>query len=191
MYQRDVPIIADYARTSPQGLADLITFVLVTIQQPLSSCTRQLDDIRQHGADSRYLFGSKRDGYKHIQQYKGVYWQHFKDWITKPEEAIDLFTHIPGIGIAKAGFISQCLGLETACLDTHNLKRLGYPDNFAFKFTPKDKRKIIHEYVSLCNIKGSEYWWDTWCEGVAGSRFNKVFKNADLVSAYHKECVVR
>ena len=32
---------------------------------------------------------------------------------------------VPGLGIAKAAFVLQCLGVETACLDTHNLQRLG------------------------------------------------------------------
>ena len=63
MYDRDMPMMQAHALASADGLVDVISFVLCTIQQPLQSVARQMRDVRANGATSKYLFGSKRDGY--------------------------------------------------------------------------------------------------------------------------------
>ena len=42
----------------------------------------------------------------------------------------------------------------------------------------------------MTQIEGSEYWWNTWCEYVAGNRANKLLNNGDIVSYFHVECVI-
>jgi hypothetical protein len=195
MYDRDMPLMRAHALASAEGLTDVITFVLCTIRQPLQSVGRQMADIRVNGATSNYLFGSKRDGYAYAVEHAAV----LHAAIVKAVEvndtigAVDVLSNIPGLGIVKASFIAQIVGLEVACLDSHNLKRLGLAEatfKLAKSVKPDTKRKKIAAYVAACaSTGGARYWWDSWCEYVAGNRANKALSTGDLVSAYHVECL--
>jgi hypothetical protein len=196
MYDRDMPLMRSHALASADGLTDVIAFVLATIQQPLQSVANQMRDIRANGAASKYLFGSKRIGYAYALEHKAVLFAA----ITKAVEigdvigAVDVLSTVPGLGVVKASFVAQICGLEVACLDTHNLKRLGLAET-AFKLAkgvkPETKRKKITEYVSVCaTTGGSRHWWNVWCETVAGNRANRSLQSADAVSAYHVTCLV-
>ena len=195
MYDRDMPIMRAHALASPDGLVDVVGFVLCTIQQPLQSVARQMTDLRAHGAASKYLFGSKRAGYAYALEHKHV----LHAAITKACQvndtvgAVDVLSNIPGLGIVKASFVAQICGLEASCLDTHNLRRLGLGEA-ACKLakTVKHETKLgkIKHYLDLClTTGGARYWWNTWCESVAGNRANKRLISADAVSAYHVECL--
>lgn len=195
MYDRDMPIMRDHALASPSGLVDVIAFVLCTIQQPLQLVDRQMADIKVNGAASKFLFGSKRDGYQYAVDHAEV----LHAAIVKAVEvgdtigAVDVLTNVPSLGLVKASFVAQICGLDVACLDTHNLRRLGYGVS-AFKFPKGVKRgtklaKIAH-YVDVCRqTGGARYWWNTWCDFVAGSRFNKALPTGDAVSAFHVTCL--
>jgi hypothetical protein len=123
VYDRDMPIMRAHALASPQGLTDVIGFVLCTIQQPLQSVKAQMSDLRQNGAHSKYLFGSKRIGYAYALEHAQV-----------------LFA-----AVTKA--------------------------------------------VEVNDAIGARHWWNLWCETVAGNRANKRLTSADMVSAYHAECL--
>jgi hypothetical protein len=195
MYDRDMPIMRDHALSSPQGLVDVIAFVLCTIQQPLQSVANQMADIRANGAASKYLFGSKRVGYQYAVDHAPVIFAAVSKAVELGDVigAVDVLSNVPGLGLVKASFVAQICGLDVACLDTHNLRRLGYAET-AFKF-PKGLRREtrlakIANYVSLCKrTGGARYWWNTWCEYVAGNRANKALATGDAVSAYHATCL--
>ena len=195
MYERDMPLMRAHALASPRGLTDVIAFVLCTIQQPLQSVKNQLADIRVNGSDSKYLFGMKRAGYQYAADHADV----LHAAVVKAVEigdtigAIDVLTNVPSLGIVKASFVAQIVGLEVACLDGHNLTRLGLPET-AFKLAksvkPDTRRKKIAAYVKACaDTGGSAYWWNTWCAYVAGNKANRSLTSADMVSAYHVECI--
>jgi hypothetical protein len=196
MYDRDMPLMKAHALSSPEGLTDVIAFVLATIQQPLQSVKRQMADIRTTGAASKYLFGSKRGGYQYAVDHAAVLFAA----VTKAVEvndtigAIDVLSNIPGLGIVKAAFVAQICGLEVACLDGQNLKRLGLGEA-AFKLSksvkPDTKRKKIAAYVSACaDTGGARFWWNSWCDYVAGNKANRSLTTGDAVSAYHVECLI-
>jgi len=195
MFDRDMPQMRAHAIASPEGLTDVIAFVLCTIQQPLQSVARQMADVRTNGAASKYLFGSKRDGYQYAVDHKQILHAALLA-ATQANDTIgfiDVMSNVPGLGVVKASFVAQICGFETACLDTHNLKRLGLAET-AFKLAksvkPETKRKKIADYVALCtSTGGSRHWWNTWCEYVAGNRANKSLTSADAVSAYHVACL--
>lgn len=190
MYERDMPLIRDHALASPQGLADVITFVILTIRQPFQQMQRQMAQVRADGADAKPLFGHKRAGYEYAQEHKRVLHAAIVEAVKAgdPVGAIDVLTNVPGLGIVKAAFVAQCCGLEVACLDSHNLTRLGLPVD-ALKMAKGLKRETrlakITKYVALCaETGGSRYWWDSWCEYVAGRRGSPL-KTGDAVSAFH------
>lgn len=198
MYATEVPKITTHAMRSPQGLLDVIEFVLCTIQQPLQQVLAQRLDIAETGNDSRFLFGSKRAGRVWAEANIGYLHRTTKDILARPDSAdrkadlIQHFMQVPGLGMVKAAFVVQLIGGGTACLDTHNLKRLGMAES-AVKVSPKLKpetaRAKVLAYVQLCDkTGGAEYWWNTWCEYVAGRRGSPL-KTAKAVSKYHFDAI--
>lgn len=194
MYDRDMPAMAKHGWSSPDGLVDIVTFVLCTIQQPLQSVGNQIADIRANGAKSKYLFSAKRNGYQFIVDNKSTIYDGLVECKKYDDVvgAVELLTTIPSLGMVKAGFVAQCLGFNVACIDSHNLDRLGMARSalrLAKGIKPELKRKKIADYVAFCQKKGAKYWWDTWCDYVAGNRANKKLLTGDAVSAYHVEAL--
>ena len=200
MYDRDMPIIAAYAESKPEGLLSVITFVLCTIQAGLSTVKAQMDDVKVNGEASMYLWGKKSDGYVYASDHIEFLWSklfHLRDKsIEDPEviaEAIELLMAVPNLGMVKAAFVCQCVGFNVACIDSHNLKRLGLPPSavkVSAKLSKEKKREKILNYIALCQQEGARYWWDTWCVHVAGNQANRRLKTGEAVSAYHSECVL-
>ena len=195
MYDRDMPLMRSHALASPSGFVDVVSFVLCTIQQPLQSVSRQMADLRANGAESKYLFGSKRAGYAYAVAHASVLHAAVVAAVKANDTigAIDVISTIPGLGVVKASFVAQICGFEVACLDGHNLKRLGLAEA-AFKLAksvkPETKRKKIAAYVKACaDTGGARYWWDSWCAYVAGNKANRSLTSADAVSAYHVACL--
>ena len=151
-------------------------------------------DVRKRGAKSKFLFGSKRDGFKYIRRER--------DWLLSrllkcqaagdTVEAIMTLTLVPGLGIIKAGFAAQCLGFESACLDMHNLARLGLPQNsfhVSKSVKPETLQGHIRKYLAIAFEEGdARYWWNSWCDYVAGL-YDTLGGTGDHVSAYHCKAV--
>jgi len=202
MYKRDVALIEDYVAQSPEHMFYMFLFVWCTIQKGLSTVELQMDDYFKEGVESRHLnMGHKREGVEYYRQNASWLWgrlHYLRDMgRNDPEiiaEAILMLLDAPGLGIAKSGFVLQCMGFDVACMDSHNLKRMGLKEG-AFKDNPKAKRatrlKRNLAYVKICQQEGSEYWWDSWCHHVAGNRANKRLITGDAVSAFHVHCITK
>jgi hypothetical protein len=198
MYKRDAIAIAEHAHATPSGLVDVIEFTLCTIQQPLQQVLPQRRDIAAKGLESRFLFGSKRTGLAYAQEHAGYLWRVMHDILKRPDSAerkadlIQHFMQVPGLGMVKAAFVVQMIGGGTACLDTHNLKALGMTEaqvKVGAKLKPETVRRKVLAYVRLCDeTGGAEFWWDKWCNYVAGRRGSPL-KTGDAVSAYHLSTV--
>jgi hypothetical protein len=166
MYKRDVAIIAEHAANSPQGLVDVAEFVLCTIQAGLSTVKAQRLDIAETGLSSRFLWGKKSDGLAYIQKNADWLWlklHHLKEkGPSNPDIIADatlLLMQVPNLGMVKASFVLQCLGFNTACIDSHNLKRLGLKPSavkVSPKLSPEKKRAKVLAYVELCQTQGAQ-----------------------------------
>lgn len=195
MYDRDMPAIRAHALASPDGLMDVITFTLLTIQQPFASMRDQVADVRKRGARSRFLFGSKRKGYRYALAHKAELYAAACAAVrtNDTEAAIAAFLKVPGLGIPKASFVAQMLGLNAACLDRHNLRALGKPETgikSVNSLKPETQRKKIAEYLDTCSIKTPRKWWDEWCDFVAAKGgLNKRLPTGDAVSKFHLEAM--
>jgi hypothetical protein len=194
MYAKDMPKIARHGMASPDGLVDVVTFVLLTIQQPFPMVARQFADVKERGEASPYLFGAKRDGYRYVKAHKEVLFAAVKraKEVGDCVGAVDVLTVIPSLGMVKAAFVAQCLGFEAACLDMHNLNRLGMKAaevKLPKTLKAETRRAKIARYVEFCReTGGARYWWDTWCAYVAGRR-NSPLKTAAEVSAFHYRAI--
>jgi len=195
MYKRDNKKIAQFILKDADNTVIGITFVLGTIQNALSNVGKFMDGVANGGADSISMT-MKRNGYLYAVEHKYVLHEALKAAVkhNDPVGAIDVLTNVPNLGIVKAAFVAQLVGLDVACLDSHNLDRLGL-NRAALKFAktvkPETKLKKIQDYVHLTQVTGgTEYWWDTWCNYVAGNRGNKKITTGDMVSKYHADCII-
>lgn len=169
MYVDEVPILAAHGLASPEGFADLCTFALVSIRMNFARVPELVRDVRKTGEDSLALWGFKLDGYRaaHADAGKQAWW--ICSTTSEPCEAIRATMAIPGLGIAKAGFVCQMLGFDCACLDSRNMARLGLPrrawrvDN---DYSDKIMLRKIRRYCRLTRGRASELW-DAWCIEVA------------------------
>jgi hypothetical protein len=179
------------AEENTQGRARILKgaalVVLLSIQQPWHSVGTQFADIQQHGAASRFLWGNKGKAWAFLSEHA----ERLADAIAlapSHEDAILTVLEVPGLGIVKASFLLQMLTGEGACLDLHNLDRLGLKRD-AFK-TPKSLkvetvRARIATYCATWRAQGkSRFWWDSWCSHVA-TVYPKHFADAEAVSALH------
>ena len=197
MYRRDCKRIAKFALKNPDNLVRVATFVLTTIQAGLATTHQQMLDIDKNGADSKYLWNKKRDGYLYLQEHKHVLFDAIKSAVKHNDivGAVDVLTNVPCLGIVKASFVAQMVGLDVSCIDSHNCDRLGLARTalrFDKKVKPEVKRKKIADYITFTQqTGGAEYWWNTWCEYVAGNRANKSLDTSEKVSYYHVTAVTQ
>jgi len=201
MYSTHASKIAQYGLNSPDGMVNVVRFTLCTIQQPLSGCLRQIKDIEKNGIQSKYLFGSKRQGLEYTIKNKEALHKGLleiksrnMDDLARTIEAVYFIMQVPSLGMVKASFVLQMLGFNVACLDSHNLKRLGLDikhTKVPATLRPETKIKKITKYVKLTRIKGTEYWWNSWCDYVAGNIGNKALTTGEAVSEFHVQCVIR
>ena len=132
MYRKHVNQIIDICEAK-QSVLPVVTFTLCTIQAGLSTCLDQIIDVNKHGTKSRFMWGQKGKGYAYTKSHDAYLWgkvNHIKETLgTRSQDAavaaIELFLPIPNLGMVKAAFVAQQLGFNVACIDSHNLVRLG------------------------------------------------------------------
>ncbi len=190
-FEKDCLDIAGAARANLGVFFDVGCLVLLSIRQPWQGMPAQLRDVKAKGRDSAYLFGFKRDGFDYLtaQAPRLQAIANATHASGDLDAAIRAYLEIPGLGIVKASFLAQMTIGQGACLDTHNLVRLGLPET-AFR-TPKtlsgaaiDKR--IAAYNATWQAVGdSAFWWNSWCDYLA-TRTRNAFESGDAVSKTHR-----
>lgn len=180
MYNTDVKSITKYVeKTGPEGLAHVAYCVIGTIRTRFIHVEEITHSIKKQGEASKHVWGHKIDAYRTINDNKEKWFELlFKNRLDEVN-SINLVAETKGIGIAKAGFLLQMLGYNTACLDVHNLNKLGISDTY-FR-----NNKRTQEYVTLVQKQGAEYWWNTWCNFIAEKDGKKWFGSSEEVSKSH------
>jgi len=185
MYDREMKLIREHLiKTGSQGIVDVFSTVIATIRTPFKNIVPLSEDIRDKGLQSKALWGHKKDSYQGVVEAKDELYTMLV--INKADEkvALERVLQIKGLGLAKASFGLQMLGYNLACLDTHNLKKLGYSSSY---FNRKDK---VEEYIKVVQQKGTEYWWNSWCNLIPDTSANKsTFRNGDEVSYEHTKAI--
>lgn len=185
MYDREIKLINQHVVNSgPQGLVDVFSTVIATIRTRFSSVVSLSEDIRVNKHNAKALWSHKKNSYAGIVDAKEQLYSALVESKIPEKEAIEMLLKIKGLGIAKASFGLQMLGYNTACLDVHNLKKLGYSSSYFAN------SKRVEEYLKVVQEKGTEYWWNSWCELIPSTTANhKHFKTADEVSFTHTVAV--
>ena len=201
MYKKDNKIIADFLLASPDNLVRGYTFVLLSIQQPTQGLADKMLEVDQQGPECRHLnYGLKRAGFEYVQANKQAIFERLTEHVAlglndvdNIAKALHYVYQTPNLGMVKAAFLLQLLGFNVACLDSHNLKRLGWKQSQVsitkgLKYETKIKK--IKAYISTTQEKGTAFWWDSWCHYVAGNIANKKLTTGQQVSQYHIQAIL-
>lgn len=194
MYSIHAKAIQDYAKESSDNLADVITMVVLSIQQPWSAVGKQMADVKLNGRNSKFLWGNKGRTYDYITKRKGFIFNQFlavinsnKSDADKAYSLMNIFLRIDGLGMVKAGFVCQLTAGLVGCIDLHNIRLYGI-DEKVLKLPKSLKSKHIRDekinkYISICHNIGTENLWDTWCNFLATK--NSMWSNGFEVSKVH------
>tara|TARA_R100001244_G_scaffold128303_1_gene99220 strand:+ start:293 stop:907 length:615 start_codon:yes stop_codon:yes gene_type:complete len=201
MYKIDNKIIADFLLASPDNLVRGYTFVLLSIQQPTQGLADKMLEVDQQGPECRHLnYGLKRAGFEYVEAQKQAIFERLTEYaaiglndVDNIAKALHYVYQTPNLGMVKAAFLLQLLGFNVACLDSHNLKRLGWKQSQVsitkgLKYETKIKK--IKAYISTTQQKGTAFWWDSWCHYVAGNIANKKLTTGQQVSQYHIQAIL-
>lgn len=175
MYITHAKAIQNYAKQSSDNLVNVITMVVLSIQQPWLSVGDQMADVKQNGLDSKFLWGNKRKAYTYITKRKDFIYNQYLAVINsnksdddKAYSLMNIFLRVEGLGMVKAGFVCQLSAGLVGCIDLHNIRLYGI-DEKVLKLpkslkTKKLRDNRINKYISICHNIGTENLWDTWCD---------------------------
>ena len=194
MFATHQPRIAAYARQNADHFAEVITFVYVTVRNPLYRVPNDLRDIRKLGRNAAALWGWKLEAWEYLQAHKHELFADceriYNDAVDEEElrdSLLGYLARLPGLGFAKAGFVAQLIYGVSACLDTHNMDRFGIKANTfkaakALNGKAREHRKRYHETIDKSG--GTAGLWNSWCQYVADNQPDR-YASAWEVSALH------
>lgn len=174
------------ATASPEGMRNAALMASLSIQQSWNLIPVAMADVLEHGELSKYLWGFKLNTYRFLMNHTNM--QHLYVTTMSTDNSVDLldlWTTVPGLGLAKAGFVVQLTRGLVGCVDRHNASAYDVsPNQLAFpkgRMTLKAQRHKLEQYVHLTNsIGGSAYMWEQWCIMIAGNYPNQYDSAADV-----------
>jgi hypothetical protein len=167
MYREHNPQIAAFMRESPENFRRGVMFAVLSIRQPITFVPEAMDDIETRGLSSRFLWGHKVAAFEYLETHAETLWHNILAAKTEAA-AIEALLHVPGLGIVKAAFVCQLMGMDVACLDSRNVKREKRAPR-AFRTDGKPPHKLrakVGRYLKETRGK-SERYWNEWCKDVA------------------------
>jgi len=213
MFKDVNPIINEYMQSSAENMIDGIMFVVLSVKTPFHTMHKQMEDYRANGKDSKYVWGFKRQTYDYLQENGQDLYDELMDlrtrtewagqkfpgrsiWTHRDRQMMLVLTDVPGLGLAKAGFVMQMMFGRVGCIDVHNLNRLRSVSKKDITFTKiaKDPTKLekITNYVNICKGSNStQKLWDQWCDQLVHKQCNRGrFESGADVSLYHARALL-
>jgi len=194
VFNKHNPKINNYAQRHPDNLFKVILMVSLSIQQKWSLVGDMLSDVEEFKADSIFIWGNKKLTYSYMTTHiHFIYAQMLavlnSKNLTDNAKAISLmkiFLKIPGLNLAKAGFVCQLVFGLVGCMDVHNIKTYGVdPKSLDYNKKCKTQRGLqnnrqkLNKYINLCHDYGTENLWNSWCNMIAHKYPD------DFVDGYH------
>ena len=177
------------AQRSPRGVRRAALIAILSIRKAWRTVPDQLNDVLLNGVNSKYLSGWKRQAFKFLWDDDNIDYLYAGTMTAEERiDLLDLWMTVPGLGLAKAGFVCQLTRGTIGCLDSHNVKRYGV-DERALKFNKNlsAKARMLKQeaYIHLTDkIGGSHYLWAEWCYLMAG-KYPTVYDQPQAVSRQH------
>jgi hypothetical protein len=204
MYDMHQVKIERYAKANADNWFKTIQFVLLTIQQPLWQIPEQMKLVNAKGSEAHCLWGVKGRAWAwHQERMHETY--DYAMMLDQSEPNPEYAAHdvlmylasLPGLGLAKGGFLAQCVFGLVGCLDSHNIERFNLSKSqvsaSAFKQakTVTTRQRKVTQYLDLCNeLGGCKGLWDSWCSYVYERNAHTMrYDSAMHVSATHCEAL--
>lgn len=154
---------------SVDGFERIATFALLTIRQPLRIACADYKLVRN--GDTGPLFGHKYGALAYIKANAAdIHAELERSYELGASADVMLLEvmRIPGIGLAKAGFILQMAYGVSGCIDTHNLTRFNIPmRQFSTGNKAVDRRRVRAYNAMINSLGGTASLWDSWCQYLA------------------------
>ena len=194
--REDIKQCNELTQASPAAMRVGALMAVLSIQQSWSIVPQAMEDVHLEGDKSKYLWGFKANTYAYLNDtyhMQNLYANTMT--LSNPVDLLDLWTTVPGLGLAQAGFVVQLTRGMVGCVDGHNataydvgLQALTFPKG---RMTLKAQRAKLKAYVKLCkDIGGSEFMWQQWCVLMAG-KYPEQFTSAKAVSNQHVRSIAR
>ena len=206
LFKIDQRICQEQASDSEMRFLDTVMFVSISIRQQTLQLYDLMFDYHAKGQDSSSLFGYKYITYMYMENHLLEFYNYYRDtllrrkyWKKLPQDelanmAMNKFLTIPGLNMAKAGFLTQLLLGQSWCADVNNIAKFGIDYN---KFiTPHSSKPLgnrawvnrqvkINSYLHLGQELGGSAWlWNQWCREIA-KKYPNNFTDAQSVSELH------
>lgn len=195
MFDTHQPEIAAHAWASADGLSRAALFTLASIRQPFA---RAVSQVRRDAPNASRLARIRQCA----RQFRGASARHL-DTLGRISDADSALYYlagkVPGLALAKGGFLVQMLYGEVGCLDSVNAGLYGIPVEQAASYSHfkcagrHEKGRLLRRYVAHCRaIGGSRYLWDAWCGAIASHPGvqRQQWRDAEHVSAAHVAAVL-
>jgi len=197
MYKVHAVAVQQYSQRSAENMSMTTLMDVLSIRQDFRFIGKQLNDVREKGLDSTYLWGGKKKTYEYLQSNKHKMYAQVMAVISgnqtdanKSMALMKIFLKVNGLGIPKAGFMCQLVAGLVGCMDSHNIKMYGLDAN-DFKLTKNPKTikgieandKKIRNYIQICHEYGTENLWNSWCNYL--STKSKDWQDGNHVSEVH------
>ena len=175
LYAEDCRFVVDHAQASERYFPGIVAFVALTIQQPFYKMPAFVPDVARYGVRSRYMPAGKAVAFEYARANKTALHLAARAFSSGESDLTALlleYLRIPGIGLIKASFLAQLTVGDGACMDTVNLQRMGWSYDSLRMHKEKGLKhwhRRIENYNAAWRAQGdSAFWWQTWCEAVAG-----------------------
>ncbi len=199
MFKRHQPPIAAFGQASPENMARVLQFVLLTIRMHLRTVPKSMAEVDKVGAKARALWGWKREAWEHIQANSvNIYSEAMAlaaipDPVEAERQLLAHFAMLPGFGVVKSGFAVQLLFGLGGCLDTHNVERYRlnaqkFKDLKRLKTWAARYKQIDYYQKLLHKLGGAEKLWNSWCAYVAEKEAG--YSSPEYVSELHSIAIL-
>ena len=192
MFQRDGTFVRDWVNVGSEGWEDRAAACMLVPPFTIKTLT---PSVTTHTAkfaagDLSTIYMQRRPMFDYIKS--GAHRDMLREVDRRMRDGDDagalmVMAGVPGLALAKAGFVLQLLYGAAGCLDTRNLKEFGVKEIRWDKNAKIEARyKAASLYLDLCNrLGGCEFMWDNWCGGVARQYKKSYAGDASKVSAEH------
>lgn len=201
MYIHHNPICRARAQESVQGMEQVYALVSTSIRKQTPLLSREMDNYRSNGllGAKELQWGNKKRGALYVDDHNQELYDGMMKIVKSKKKGseLDMILHwlqVPGLGLPKAGFMTQLVMGKAGCMDVHNIRKF-LPEEDSSKGTPNrwqtsgvseetKKRKAI-DYLHFCKLAGgAKGLWDQWCTFIA-EQFPDHFDSGDHVSKLH------
>jgi hypothetical protein len=197
------PEIARFARANPGNLAKVYQFVTVSARIRFHDVPGTMRSIEN--GNTTLLWAWKREAWEHARDNAETIYRQCEEIADlsanrreRGELLVSYLATLPGLNLAKGGFMAQLAYGCGGCLDTVNIRRLGLTKslrngNSRYRIkaqrTPGQRLRLARWYVATCeSLGGPGRLWDDWCDVIAET-YPEYFPSGHTASAWHLSCL--